>query len=463
MSLSSAEIDRVLGEFPPGPWYVGSVHATSYHRYLIRFEGLGSAVCLSVVLQSPFLRVAILPPRPTGRGPVHRFLASLRRHLTAARLVAWEHWQGERIVRFVMERDGQEWHLYLRLWTNAANLFLCAPDRTILDAAFLRPKRGEVAGQTLRLPEPSTHPRAAPREFPGEGTYSERLERHYRDLEFRHRLEEATARLQTWLTGTINGLVSRIQTLEDQLQDTGSRDRHFGDLLMANLHRIVPFQRDITIEDWEGGTVTLALDPRLPPSRQADRFYERARKLKERSERCREEIESCRARLLQWEEVRRRLIEQPGPWVLEEAAKLRQWRSPERSESAMGLRLHIRGFPVLVGRNARENDLLLRTAAKGRDHWIHTRDVPGGFVFVRCPARKSVPLDVLLDAAQLAAHFSKARGRGKVDLYWTRVKYLRRVKDGGTGRVIPTQERNLTIETDPERVRRLLGGMNLGT
>lgn len=463
MSLTSAEIDRVLGEFPLGPWYVGSIHAPSYHRYLISFEGPEKQVCLAVSLQTPFLRLAVLPSCFPVRGPVHRFLSSLRRQLVRARLVALEHYLGERVVWLRLERDGQEWHLYLRLWTNAANLFLCDADRTIQDAAFLRPNRGEVAGQTLRLPEPNTHPRVAPREFPGEGTYSERLERHYRDLESRRRLEEATARLETWLTGTINGLVSRIQALEDQLQDDGSRDRHFGDLLMANLHRIVPYQRDITVEDWEGGSVTLALDPRLPPARQADRYYERARKLKERSERCREEIESCRVRLLRWEEVRRRLIEQPGPWVLEEAAKLRQWPSPERSESAMGLRLHIRGFPVLVGRNARENDLLLRTAAKGRDHWIHTRDVPGGFVFVRCPAKKSVPLDVLLDAAQLAAHFSKARGRGKVDLYWTRVKYLRRVKDGGTGRVIPTQERNLSIETDPDRVRRLLGGMNLGT
>jgi predicted ribosome quality control (RQC) complex YloA/Tae2 family protein len=42
-------------------------------------------------------------------------------------------------------------------------------------------------------------------------------------------------------------------------------------------------------------------------------------------------------------------------------------------------------------------------------------------------------------------------------LYYTHVKYLRRVKGGKTGLVLPTQEKNLQAELDAERVKRLLG------
>ncbi len=72
---------------------------------------------------------------------------------------------------------------------------------------------------------------------------------------------------------------------------------------------------------------------------------------------------------------------------------------------------------------------------------LHTRDYPGGYVFIRNQPGKSVPLEVLLDAGNLALFYSKARQSGKGDLYYTQVKYLRRAKDGPTGLVLPTQEK----------------------
>jgi predicted ribosome quality control (RQC) complex YloA/Tae2 family protein len=111
-------------------------------------------------------------------------------------------------------------------------------------------------------------------------------------------------------------------------------------------------------------------------------------------------------------------------------------------------------------RNARENDELLRRATRGNDWWLHTRDYPGGYVFVKARSGKSIPLEVLLDAGNLALFFSKARSAGKADLYYTQVKYLRRAKDGPKGLVLPTQEKNLLVELDTERLNRLGVGLS---
>ena len=101
---------------------------------------------------------------------------------------------------------------------------------------------------------------------------------------------------------------------------------------------------------------------------------------------------------------------------------------------------------------------MLRHYVKGNDYWMHTRDVPGGYVFIKYIRGKSVPLEVLLDAANLALIFSKAKNQGRADLYYTQVKHLRRAKGGKTGTVLPTQEKNLTVTLDEGRLSRLLLG-----
>jgi predicted ribosome quality control (RQC) complex YloA/Tae2 family protein len=111
----------------------------------------------------------------------------------------------------------------------------------------------------------------------------------------------------------------------------------------------------------------------------------------------------------------------------------------------------------LVGRDAKENDELLRRHVKGADLWLHVRDVQGAYVFIKAQRDKSVPLDILLDAGNLAVFYSKARNNGKADLFYTHVKYLRRAKNGPRGLVIPTQEKNLAVMLDEKRLRELEG------
>ncbi len=77
-------------------------------------------------------------------------------------------------------------------------------------------------------------------------------------------------------------------------------------------------------------------------------------------------------------------------------------------------------------------------------------------MIIKAKKDKSIPLEVLLDGANLAIHYSKAKNEGKADLYYTQVKYLRRAKDGKTGLVLPTQEKNLTVALDERRVKLLL-------
>jgi predicted ribosome quality control (RQC) complex YloA/Tae2 family protein len=76
-------------------------------------------------------------------------------------------------------------------------------------------------------------------------------------------------------------------------------------------------------------------------------------------------------------------------------------------------------------------------------------------VFIKNRPGKTVPLDILLDAGNLAVFYSKGRNSGEADLFYTQVKYLRRAKDGPKGLVLPTQEKNLHIKIEDKRLRDL--------
>jgi predicted ribosome quality control (RQC) complex YloA/Tae2 family protein len=140
----------------------------------------------------------------------------------------------------------------------------------------------------------------------------------------------------------------------------------------------------------------------------------------------------------------------------ETARYLRKKESHETAKSGFtGLSFFDSGYDILVGRSAIENDLLLRSFVRGNDFWFHCRDYPGAYVFVKAIRDKSLPLDIMLDSANLALFYSKAKQSGKGDIYYTRVKYLRRVKGGKKGLVIPTHEKNLSIMLDEKRIERL--------
>jgi predicted ribosome quality control (RQC) complex YloA/Tae2 family protein len=112
-------------------------------------------------------------------------------------------------------------------------------------------------------------------------------------------------------------------------------------------------------------------------------------------------------------------------------------------------------FKCLVGRTGAENDELLRRWVRGSDWWFHARDWPGAYVFVKTPQGKSLPLETMLDAGNLAVHFSRGKASAGGEVYYTQVKYLRRAKGARKGTVLPTQEKNLSIRLEPARIERL--------
>ena len=62
------------------------------------------------------------------------------------------------------------------------------------------------------------------------------------------------------------------------------------------------------------------------------------------------------------------------------------------------------GFTILVGKNNKQNDYLTLRIADPEDIWMHTKNIPGSHVIIKC-AGVEVPDKTLLEGAMLAAYF----------------------------------------------------------
>ena len=71
-------------------------------------------------------------------------------------------------------------------------------------------------------------------------------------------------------------------------------------------------------------------------------------------------------------------------------------------------------------------------------------------MFVKSVPGESLPLYTMLDAGNLALFYSNRKSSGQGDVDYTR--YLRRIKGGKGGLVIPTREKSLIVRLERERI-----------
>ncbi len=474
MSLNWREIDLILSEIPLQGALVQQVHQPSHPTVVLELYNSGRPFRLLFCFANRVTRLHLLTRRMPGGGKPQRFVSFLRAHVRGGRVLSAGQLGSERIVWIEVQRGEERVILWARLWGGAGNLIVTDPGGSVLDALYRRPRRGEVSGgrydptaQTAAsLPEARLE-RYRVRELPGEGSFSERVERHYAAVEEEQERQRLEAALRGRYARQENRLQASLEGLRRRLEESGGHAwlQKLGRLILSNLHRLQKGDRWLEAEDYErpGTTVRIELDPQLSPADNAARYFRRQRRSRSTEENLRRQVARQEEELRRLRALAQRLDARPDlAWLRSQAGGAERRRKTERETPGPGLEFSSAGFRILVGRTASENDELLRRRVRGNDTWLHARDVPGAYVFIRARPGKSVPLEVLLDAANLALHYSRGRSSGGGDLYYTQVKHLRRARGAKTGLVIPTQEKNLHVQLDPRRIERLHQGEAAG-
>ncbi|TVR69142.1 MAG: DUF814 domain-containing protein [Spirochaetaceae bacterium] len=468
MSLNNGEIELILRELDlPGHSIQKVIQSDFRNLYMELFRPPG-AWWLRVCLEHPRVRFHRAERGPGAKRSHQRFEDFLHAHIRGGRIVAAEHLHQDRIVRLEVLHNGITCFLYLRLWGTRANIVVTDREMRVLDAFFRKPREGIATGVLFSPAAPESNLLRDCRPHPPDEPFNTFIERFYRDEEERAERERLHGLCTRSLERRRNRLAARLQEIEEGRQRSAEADRfqHQGELILAYIHRVKPGDSWVDVEDYgeENRTVRITLDPRRTPADNAREFFHKASRARESEAFLDSTAANLRNRIAA-ADSRLAALEDMSLQDLRELARELKQATPDgqgaTGGTVPGLEFESRGFRILVGRNARENEALLRRAVRGNDWWLHTRDYAGGFVFIRGKKGQSVPLEVLLDGGNLAVFFSKARSNGAADLYYTQVKHLRRPRNGPAGLVLPTQEKNLFVELDPARLRSLGIGSDL--
>jgi len=135
-------------------------------------------------------------------------------------------------------------------------------------------------------------------------------------------------------------------------------------------------------------------------------------------------------------------------------------RAPPRSAAGTPSPLELLtpgGLRVQVGRNHRQNEWISLRQARRGDLWFHAQECPGSHVMLKSSAAEAADADLQL-AADLAAHFSRARHNGRVAVLKVPSDQLQRIAGAVAGTV--THRGGEVVWASPQRAAHWLAAVD---
>jgi len=292
---------------------------------------------------------------------------------------------------------------------------------------------------------------------------SEMLDRFYFGKAERDRVKQQSYDLERFIINEKEKNEKKIEKLEATLAEAENADIHqlYGELITANIYAIQKGMKStevINYYDEDGATITIPLEPQKTPSENAQKYFTKYQKAKNAVNIVREQIEKTKEELAYFEllfqqvetaspkdieEIREELIE--GGYI--KTRQKKQSKKIQNAKPTLDRYTSSDETEILVGKNNKQNDYLTNKLAARDEIWLHTKDIPGSHVVIRS---KTPSENTIIEAAKLAAYFSKARSSSSVPVDFTQVRHVKKPNGAKPGFVIYDNQQTVYVTPDEE-------------
>lgn len=300
---------------------------------------------------------------------------------------------------------------------------------------------------------------------------SELVDRYYEKKAEKDRAHQQAADLIRLVRNLLEKNDTKLSKLEKEFYETEEKEtfRIKGEVLTAFMHQVEVGKKEVVLPNFYDGnnSITIQLDPRKSPAENAQQYFKKYNKLKNAAVHLTSQIKHTKEEINYLETVQTQLdmsspqdvdsireeLIQEG--YLKKRQKKKQMSKPKKNEPDKYLSSD--GTLLLVGKNNLQNDVLSMKTARKSDYWLHTKDIPGSHVIIR----DSEPSEqTFLEAAHLAAYFSKSRDSASVPVDTVEVKKLKKPNGAKPGFLIYEGQTTLFVTPDEEVVRELKQNYN---
>ena len=229
-------------------------------------------------------------------------------------------------------------------------------------------------------------------------------------------------------------------------------------IIMANLQHLTKGTKVVDLPDvFSGDKLTrIVLDPKLVPSQNAERYFDKAKKARHAFEETEHRAEVVKKELALLEKLQLHLDscltkEQLEEFRNEYKADLLRLKLLKPAGKAEEIPFRVftvkGGFEVWAGKSSENNDLLTTKYAKPNDLWFHARGGSGSHVVLKVgTGAGNPPKEAIEQAAAIAAYYSKMRNAKMVPVAYCERKYVKKPKGAPAGTVSLQHEKVLFAE-----------------
>ena len=297
-------------------------------------------------------------------------------------------------------------------------------------------------------------------------SFAQLLDMYYTVRDRKDAMRQKSAAVRKTVQNLCTRLKRKLAIQEKELEATYDRERlrQLGDILTANIHRIVKGQTLVTCQDFydeEMQDIEIPISPILSPQQNAAKFYKDYTRMKNAEKELTKQMELAEDELNYLQSVLEELNRAQSEQELEEIRQELQSggylrADPGRRKLKQGKLPPMRfestdGYPIYVGRNNRQNDELTFKSARKDDIWCHASKVHGSHVIISCGGT-TPPDDTVTQAAQLAAYYAETGGGQNIPVDVTTVKQVKKVPSGKPGMVIYHTYRTVIANPYPDIV-----------
>jgi predicted ribosome quality control (RQC) complex YloA/Tae2 family protein len=263
------------------------------------------------------------------------------------------------------------------------------------------------------------------------------------------------------IKSTIDRLQRSLTAIQAELQHASRAEEYdrIAKIIMANLQHLTKGTRAIDLPDIFSGEkpTHIALDPKLTPAQNAERYFDKAKSARHAYEETERRAEAVKKELGLLEKIQLHLDSCSSKEQLKEfwddynddllRLKLTKPKS-DGGEIPFRVFTVVGGFQVWAGKNSENNDLLTMKHARPNDLWFHARGGGGSHVVLKVGTGSGNPSkEAIQEAASIAAYYSKMRKAKMVPVAYCERKYVKKPKGASPGSV--TLQREKVVFAEP--------------
>ena len=236
------------------------------------------------------------------------------------------------------------------------------------------------------------------------------------------------------------------------------RDKECGDLLYTYPNLQEKGLKKVQLEDYEGNTREINLDPKLSIKQNANKYYSVYQKKRKGKDFIEEQITIAEEELEYFKQLHEQLSYANYTDALDIKEELGKFgylkkysnKSNNKKKKVNLYQVKVDGYTITFGKNNLQNSYLTFDYAKSNYLWFHAKQFHGCHLVVDAD---EVDEKILRICANLAAYYSSGRYSSSVPVDYTLVKNVKKVK--GTKPGFVTFKNYKTIYIDPEEDKSL--------